>query len=254
MRVIIDEMKKRKILGFVQVIIAFIGILFLGLLLYKVFLTPMKPNYERLIPLTMMLVFAITVSLKLGIRNYKLLNVNNILKIIGWFGVLILITGLVFASFNIKTPAIPNDEAEGYTLPINSKAPIISGVTLSGDSLKIEDYSDKFIFIDFWASWCVPCLAEAPYINELINRVDTSKIVVLGVNRDINLENARKIANLNYNFPSLIDTSNQIAKNFNVSGIPKNYLISPSGIIIAQNLYSDNLLPNVMKYVHVSAN
>jgi thiol-disulfide isomerase/thioredoxin len=63
---------------------------------------------------------------------------------------------------------------------------------LAGKRGKLSDYAGKFVLLDFWASWCPPCLADVPYLSEAASELGKGKLVVLGMNVDDDEAKARK--------------------------------------------------------------
>jgi thiol-disulfide isomerase/thioredoxin len=92
--------------------------------------------------------------------------------------------------------------AEGDRPP----APVLAGTTLAGERLDVADYRGRVVVLNFWASWCPPCRAEAPNLVEVAEKTKASGVQFVGVNvknaRDEALAFERK---QNVTYPSLHD-------------------------------------------------
>jgi cytochrome c biogenesis protein CcmG/thiol:disulfide interchange protein DsbE len=109
-------------------------------------------------------------------------------------------------------------------------------LTLSdGSEVRLSDLRGKAVVINFWASWCAPCRAEAPTLEETYKRYADRDVVILGITLWDTEEAAaefRKVYGQTY--PSGIDPNGKIAIEYGVSGIPETYFIAPDGKIIAK--------------------
>lgn len=116
------------------------------------------------------------------------------------------------------------DEARVVHFPPGERvaAPAIDAETVSGDDLSLADYAGRPVVINFWASWCGPCRAEAPHLNSVSSLYSEDGVAVLGVNtKDPDLVNARSFAASNgLQFPSWHDPDSSIAAGFGRSGPP----------------------------------
>jgi thiol-disulfide isomerase/thioredoxin len=127
-------------------------------------------------------------------------------------------------------------------------APYFATVDINGDSLKITDFSGKYILIDFWASWCVPCRKGNPHLKELYAKYHDKGLEIIGVSDDDrNPEKWREavaqdgieafhhvlrglIVDENYNF----DRSKSISDKYAIHYLPTKYLIDRDGKIVGQ--------------------
>lgn len=104
---------------------------------------------------------------------------------------------------------------------------------LNGKKRNLIDYSGKVILLNFWATWCGPCIEEMPSLEKLYNIFKDKGFVVLAVSIDQGGINVVKnfVKENNLTFPVLLDVNHEIWKKYNVTGIPASFLISHKGII-----------------------
>lgn len=128
----------------------------------------------------------------------------------------------------IANPNIEVDQSE--------KVPAAYDFTLSnpdGEALNMEDYKGKVIFINFWATWCAPCIAEMPSIQDLYNQYADNpdvKFVMINVENNVNKAN-RFIKKKDFNFPVFFPNQSLIPKVYESKGIPTTFVINKEGYI-----------------------
>jgi len=129
-----------------------------------------------------------------------------------------------FAAMEIE-PLSEKIVAADFTLP-----------GLDGNESKLADYRGKVVLLNFWATWCAPCLREMPGMEVLSQKFGDKDFVVLGISNDQASHNKRVatfIKRLNLTFPVLLDTDGKVSEYFSVSGIPVSFLIARDGSILA---------------------
>jgi peroxiredoxin len=101
-----------------------------------------------------------------------------------------------------------------------------------GQSSNLNQYKGNVIYVDFWASWCIPCVKSFPFLNEMHQQLKGQGLQIVGVNLDENKGDAKAfLAKYPANFMVMADVSKQCAKDFDVKAMPSSYLIDRKGIV-----------------------
>ena len=123
--------------------------------------------------------------------------------------------------------------------------------TLNGKAMHLSDLRGHVVVLNFWASWCPPCVDEAASLNQLQQRISAYGGTVLGIDPDVNGETQEAyekfLKDNSIVFPTYLDTSQQIAASYGTSMYPETYIIGPDGkferkIIGPQNWTSPEML------------
>jgi thiol-disulfide isomerase/thioredoxin len=114
-----------------------------------------------------------------------------------------------------------------------SKAPDCTLASIGdGKSYNLQQFQGKVLYIDFWASWCPPCLKSFPFLNELEQDLKDQGLQVIAINLDESSEDAKAfLAKTPAQFIVAADSNEQCARNFDVQAMPSSYLIDRNGII-----------------------
>src|SRR5215813_363572 len=100
---------------------------------------------------------------------------------------------------------------------------------LDGNRVDLQSLKGKVALLDFWASWCGPCVAELPHIEKLHRDLKDQGLVVLGVNNE-DAEVARAfVKRKGYTFTTLVDEGREVTMKYGVSGIPQVFIIDRDG-------------------------
>ena len=157
------------------------------------------------------------------------------------------------------------EETTDETATEEKERPIIPAfdftlVDKEGKEHTLSDYKGKVVFINFWATWCGPCLIEMPHIEEIYKEygLNEDEVVVLGIaspsseeyphNNDIPKDEIIKfIEDKGYTFPILFDETGEVLRNYAVRAFPTTYMIDKEG-----NIYgyiSGSLTKDIMKNI-----
>ncbi|QCJ40856.1 TlpA family protein disulfide reductase [Bacillus sp. S3] len=116
-----------------------------------------------------------------------------------------------------------------------NKAPDFQLKTLNGTDVKLSDLQGKKVILNFWATWCPPCKAEIPHMQDFYESRDKTKVEILAINlttSEKNPGNVKKfVKDKNVTFPVLLDNDGNIGDQYQAITIPTSYLIDSQGIV-----------------------
>ena len=120
---------------------------------------------------------------------------------------------------------------DGDTKKANYNIPLVS---LDENEFEFEELKGKTIFLNFWATWCAPCIAEMPNIQSLYETVQSDSIQFVMVSLDEDHQKATEYLTRNeYTFPVYFLNGRKPGI-YNSSVVPTTYVISPSGEIVLE--------------------
>jgi thiol-disulfide isomerase/thioredoxin len=143
------------------------------------------------------------------------------------------------------------------TLAVGGMAQDLVGYSPDGRIIKLSQYKGKYVLIDFWASWCVPCRKANPEIVKIYNKYKSQNFEILGVSLDNNIDKWKQAIaedKLDWNHISdLKGWDSEHAQVYSIEAIPQTFLIDPNGKILAKNLSpkaSDSKLNELLNAVN----
>jgi len=123
-------------------------------------------------------------------------------------------------------------------------APEITGINVQvGKVLSLNALRGKYVFLDFWATWCGPCVMEFPYIRKVFDTFSSDQLVILGIcEDDYNGKIKSFLKDKQVTWPTIIKSASTTkTKGYNIRSFPTSFLIGPDGKIITTNLRGDDL-------------
>ncbi len=157
-------------------------------------------------------------------------------------GFILIVMGLLMFTKGITMPEYvqPSNEQQGseksQQIPM---APDFTLVDQYGQEHTLSDYKGKVVFINFWATWCPPCKAELPDIEEIYREYGMNKddVVILGMTfPNMDREKSKEeiiefIEEEGYTFPTLFDESMELAYKYYINAFPTTFLINKDGTV-----------------------
>jgi|WetSurMetagenome_2_1015567.scaffolds.fasta_scaffold601427_2 peroxiredoxin len=156
---------------------------------------------------------------------------------------------------------VPGIQAQTVGTEIGNKAPEIRLPSPKGDTIALSSLKGKVVLIDFWATWCAPCVNEQPELRKLYEKYKDAGFTkgqgfeIYGVSLDskkANWEGMISKANITWiQVSDLKFWSSPVAKLYNIQELPFNLLIDGNGIIFAKNLHGEELEKELERYLKV---
>ena len=137
------------------------------------------------------------------------------------------------------SPEDPAQPGHGYTVPD------FQVTDLDGKPLSVASYKGKVVMIDFWATWCGPCIQELPNLMKAYEKYHGKGFEIIGISLDNEKEKLTTfIKEKNMTWPQYFDGKgwqSDLAAKYGVNSIPATYLLDKEGKIIAKGLRGDAL-------------
>lgn len=119
------------------------------------------------------------------------------------------------------------------SITVGGKAPVFSLINLRGDRVSLQDVSRRGpTLVNFWASWCDPCKAEVPILNELQHKLAGRGVTVIGVS----VEEPREVVDAfvrkhHIDYPVLLDVDGAVSRRYGLIGMPMNVIVDRQGVV-----------------------
>jgi len=138
-----------------------------------------------------------------------------------------------------------------------SAAPDFAATTLAGETVRLSELRGKVVLVDFWATWCAPCVAEMPNVQKALDAHRDAGFEVLLISVD---DDKAKVESFVKRRPlpgvqvhATGGLKGELAQLYNVTATPAIYLIDRSGQVVATELHGEKLLKAVASAVQAQA-
>ncbi|MGP3785119.1 MULTISPECIES: TlpA family protein disulfide reductase [unclassified Paenibacillus] len=144
--------------------------------------------------------------------------------------ILIGIAALLTAAWAIYQGNLSSDTQRIGAIEIGAVAPEFTAVNSAGEQVKLSDYRGKVVMINFWASWCTPCVREMPMINQIAQTYQED-VQTLFVNVGEAKGTIREFMNKQqFDFPVIIDVTGKVSGLYRITGLPATMIIDQEGM------------------------
>ncbi len=136
-------------------------------------------------------------------------------------------------------------EMPGTEQLVGRTGPPLEGTGLDGQPVKLEALRDKVVLLDFWATWCVPCVQAMPGLQKLSEQYKDKPVVVIGVNQDSKSQDKKVrqfLEDKKITFRQVLDPEGKSGRAYKVVGLPTTVLLDKQGVIQAVHIGSSPTL------------
>ena len=122
----------------------------------------------------------------------------------------------------------------GANVQVGDAAPAGALPRLDGNGeASLSDYRGRWVLVNFWASWCLPCRDESPALQSFYDRHRAQGFTILGVDtRDLSDDGKAFVDKYEVTYPQLRDGDGNYGHDFGTTGVPENFLVNPKGQLV----------------------
>ena len=166
-------------------------------------------------------------------------NLMIVIALIGLIGWGIYDTSLSSSNKTEKGSEVEETATTSKNLEIGlqegNKAPNFGLKTLDGQKVKLSDMVGKKVILNFWATWCPPCKAEMPHMQDFYEEQKNNQVTILAVNLTTSEKSSDNIGSFvkdyGLTFPIVLDSDGQVGQTYQAVTIPTSYIIDTKGVI-----------------------
>lgn len=155
---------------------------------------------------------------------------------------LLLVATLLFGGVFIWTTRATSDAVATTPAPapaaiqpaplVGHPAPEFTLTATDGSQVALSDLRGKVVLINFWATWCPPCRAEMPAIQQAYDRFRDQGFLVLAVNQQEDVASVvRFMSEQRLTFPALLDSNARVSADYQARALPSSFFVDRRGII-----------------------
>jgi peroxiredoxin len=116
-------------------------------------------------------------------------------------------------------------------------APNFTLSTTDGQQVALQQYRGKVVFLNFWATWCIPCREEMPALEQLHQTYQSQDLAILSIDLKESADQVKAFFQKHsLSFPALLDPNGSVFREYLVAGMPTTYLIGRDGTLLARGV------------------
>ena len=155
--------------------------------------------------------------------------------------------------------SLKSENAKSLPLSIGERAPDFSLPNEKGETKTLSDFEGKYVLLDFWATWCKPCIQEIPYLSKAKQHFRNDDFEIISICVDKNTDVQKSIwkntlaKHKGYDeWTQLYEDSEITLRNYKIKGFPTLILVNPEGIIVERgnSLRGPNNINTISKFIH----
>lgn len=165
---------------------------------------------------------------------------------------------LLFAMFGLGSATTHAELRDGLGVAYGSPpAPALELKGIDGKHYDLKDFHGRVVVVNYWATWCLPCIEEMPAIQRMWDKLSPAGLEVLAVNAGEREETIQKFLdtfNPALRFPILIDKTSEAFEAWGVRGLPVTFVVGKGGRIIysaegGRKMDSDHILERLRRLI-----
>lgn len=166
---------------------------------------------------------------------------NNKKKLIIIILILVLVIGISYIAYKNLSSNYDERIVNEDTIQEYEYAPNFSVYDKNGNRIMLTDFKGKSVVINYWASWCSPCISELPFFQDAIKKYKNDDIVFLMINWNDGVRETKEtvynfIKENKYEFEVFYDTTGEIASKYACISIPQTFFIDKNGYLIIKHI------------------
>ena len=137
----------------------------------------------------------------------------------------------------------------------NKKAPDFTLKDMQGNEVSLSDYKGKVVLVNFWATWCPPCIEEMPSMEKLYKKLGSADFVILAINIEPDAHEIVEefLAKRSYTYPILLDGESKVQQLYGAYRLPETVIVNRQGEIVNRIVggrdWMDEGLVNILSFM-----
>lgn len=145
--------------------------------------------------------------------------------------------GLLVWKIVRRDDGLAGDLAKGKSPTVPTATYELLNTADRGKQVSIADFKGKAVLVNFWASWCVPCKEETPYLQRIYERYAPQGLVVIGIdNEDLRTDARRFLARYGVTYPAVYSKGASAAGRWGVTGYPETFFVDRQGRLVGERI------------------